>query len=98
MTTDAQRTALKKLHEHGGEGVIDQHGKIVASGVRLLGLEPITWLRLITKGFVEVRGHLRIGITAKGLAALATEPGLKVNPHSIRGSNYQPPARLAGAE
>ena len=98
MTTDAQRTALKRLHEHGGEGVIDQHGKVVANGVRLMGLDAITWLRLVMKGFVEVRGHLRLGITEKGLASLATEPGPKVNPHSIRGSNYQPPARLAGAE
>jgi hypothetical protein len=96
--SDAQHEALKKLRDHGGEGVIDKHGKIVASGERLLGLEPVTWLRLITTGHVEVRGDLRIGITAKGRDALAAAPGPKINPHGIQGSRYQPPARLAGAE
>lgn len=96
--SDAQRLALKKLREHGGEGVIDKHGKVVASGERLLGLEPVTWLRLITTGHVEVRGDLRIGITAKGRDALAAAPGPKVNPHGIQGSRYQQPVRFAGAE
>ncbi len=96
--TDAQQLALKKLRDHGGEGVIDKHGKVVASGERLLGLEPVTWLRLITTGHVEVRGDLRIGIAAKGLNALAAAPGPKINPHGIQGSRYQQPARQAGAE
>lgn len=98
MKSDAQLLALKKLSQHGGEGVIDKHGKIVASGERLLGLEPVTWLRLITTGHVEVRGDLRIGIAAKGRDALAAAPGLKVNPHGIQGNRYPQPARLAGAE
>ncbi|BAU93334.1 hypothetical protein MPPM_4729 [Methylorubrum populi] len=98
MLTDAQHLALKKLRDHGGEGVIDKHGKVVASGERLLGLEPVTWLRLITTGHIEVRGDLRIGITAKGRDALAAAPGLKVNPHGIQGSSHQQPARHAGAE
>lgn len=98
MKSDAQLLALKKLSQHGGEGVIDKHGKVVASGERLLGLEPVTWLRLITTGHVEVRGDLRIGITAKGLDAVASAPGPKINPHGIQGSRYQQPARLSGAE
>lgn len=96
--SDAQHQALKKLRDHGGEGVIDKHGKVVASGERLLGLEPVTWLRLITTGHVEARGDLRIGITTKGREAVASVPGLKVNPHGIHGSRYQRAARLAGAE
>lgn len=96
--SDAQREALKKLSQHGGEGVIDKHGKVVASGERLLGLEPVTWLRLITTGHVDVRGDLRIGITAKGREAVASAPGLRVNPHGIQGSRYQQPARIAGAD
>ena len=96
--SDAQQEALKKLAEHGGEGVIDKHGKVVASGERLMGLEPVTWLRLITTGHVETRGHLRIGITSKGAEAVASIPGPRINPHGIRGSSFQPPARVAGAE
>lgn len=98
MTTDSQYDALKRLHVNGGEGVIDKHGKIVASGERLMGLEPVTWLRLITTGHVEARGDLRIGITAKGVAALANAPTPKVNPHGITGNNFQQPERHSGAE
>lgn len=96
--TDAQNQALKKLRDHGGEGVIDKHGKVVASGERLLGLEPVTWLRLITTGHVEARGDLRIGITAKGRDAVAAAPGLRVNPHGITGNNFEQPTRQPGAE
>jgi len=98
MATDAQLHALKKLSANGGEGVIDKHGKVVAAGERLMGLEPVTWLRLITTGYVEVRGDLRIGITAKGEAALTGVPGPKINPHGVQSSRYQQPARLPGAE
>lgn len=95
--SDAQITALKKLSANGGEGVIDKHGKVVAAGERLLGLEPVTWLRLITTGHVEVRGDLRIGITAKGRDAIASAPGPRVNPHVIHGSHTPAPAHQ-GAE
>lgn len=98
MPTDAQHEALKRLHANGGEGVIDKHGKVVAAGERLMGLEPVTWLRLITTGYVEVRGDLRIGITPKGEAALTVTAGPKINPHGIQSSRYQQPARLPGAE
>jgi len=98
MPTDAQQDALKRLREYGGEGVIDKHGKVVASGERLMGLEPVTWLRLITTGYVEVRGHLRIGITEKGEQSLAQAPPLKVNPHAIKGERFQVSPRHEGAE
>lgn len=96
--SDAQQAALKSLNANGGEGIIDKHGKIVASGERLMGIEPVTWLRLITTGFVETRGHLRIGLTDKGAKAVASAPGPRINPHGIQGSRYQQPARIAGAE
>ncbi len=95
--TDQQIAALQKLREHGGEGVIDKHGKIVASGARLLGFDAVTWLLLLTTGHVEARGPLRVGITAKGIAAAAPAT-VKVNPHGIQGSSYQQPARQPGAE
>jgi hypothetical protein len=97
MPTDAQHRALKKLRDHGGEGVLDKHGKVVAAGERLMGLEPVTWLRLITTGHVEVRGNLRIGITPKGEAALTATPGPKVNPHAIHGKRGAVPSH-PGAE
>lgn len=98
MPTDAQHDALKRLHANGGEGVLDKHGKIIASGERLTGLEPVTWLRLLTTGHVEVRGDHRIGITAKGEAALSGAPTLKVNPHGIQGERFPASPRHPGAE
>lgn len=97
MSSDAQNAALLKLSAHGGEGIIDKHGKLVASGVRLIGFDAVTWLRLMTTGHVEVRGPLRLGLTAKGIAE-ATPAAVKVNPHGIQSNSYQQPARLPGAE
>lgn len=94
--TDPQQQALVKLKAHGGEGVLDKHGKIVASGVRLMGFDPVTWLRLITTGHLEVRGDLRVGLTAKGDAA-AVAPPLKISPHGIQGRREPVPAHQ-GAE
>ena len=94
--TDPQQSALVKLKAHGGEGVLDKHGKIVASGVRLLGFDPVTWLRLLTTGHLEVRGDLRVGLTPKG-EAVAVAPPTKINPHGIQGRREPIPAR-PGAE
>lgn len=95
--TDPQQQALVKLKEHGGEGVLDKHGKVVAGGARLTGFDPVTWLRLLTTGHLEVRGPLRVGLTAKGAAEAVPTPR-KVNPHGIQSNSYQQPARQAGAE
>lgn len=94
--TDPQQSALVKLKAHGGEGVLDKHGKIVASGVRLLGFDPVTWLRLLTTGHLEVRGDLRVGLTPKGEAA-AVAPPTKINPHGIH-SRREPIPAHPGAE
>lgn len=95
--TDPQQQALVKLKAHGGEGVLDKHGKVVAGGVRLLGFDPVTWPRLLTTGHLEVRGPLRVGLTAKGDAE-AVPTTRKGNPHGIQNNRFQPMARLPGAE
>lgn len=94
--TDPQTAALVKLKAQGGEGVLDKHGKIVAGGERLLGFDPVTWLRLLTTGHIEVRGDLRVGITAKGEAAAVAKP-VRINPHGIH-SRREPIPAHPGAE
>ncbi|WP_449411068.1 hypothetical protein [Methylobacterium komagatae] len=94
--TDPQQSALVKLKAHGGEGVLDKHGKIVASGVRLTGFDAVTWLRLLTTGHIEVRGDLRVGLTQKGEAAAIAKP-VRINPHGIH-SRREPTPAHPGAE
>ncbi|QRE76513.1 hypothetical protein [Methylobacterium aquaticum] len=71
--TPAQKQALEHLHRHGGEGAIDKHGALVASGVRLKFLAD-TWLRLMTTGHVEPCGPMRIKLTGLGRQAAEPEP------------------------
>lgn len=64
---DTHRRALGWLAQHGGEGAIDQHGRLVAQGERFGSSETASvWLRLVTTGHVEGAGRHRIRLTADG--------------------------------
>ncbi|MEL6061885.1 MULTISPECIES: hypothetical protein [unclassified Methylobacterium] len=63
--TDSQRAAIRALRDAGGEGAIDRHGAVVASGQRLHFLTD-TWLRLVTLGLLESAGPLRVRLTKAG--------------------------------
>lgn len=66
--TPQQQYALSVLEQHGGEGAIDQFGRLIAAGevLRNKASEPFsaaTWLRLLTFGFLEIAGPYRIRVT-----------------------------------
>lgn len=50
--TDRMEDALVWLQRHGGSGVIDRHGYIVAHGEQSKAFAAETWLRLVAGGFV----------------------------------------------
>lgn len=62
--TRAMLKALIWLSDHGGDGVIDRYGRIVAGGET--SPQSPTWLRLMTHGLITGDGINRIRITAKG--------------------------------
>ncbi len=73
--TEAQRRAVKWLHERGDEGVLDRYGRVVAAGEACKHHDATTWLRLMSAGlFFGDMG--RVGLTARGIsAALRAEEG-----------------------
>lgn len=93
--TEPQTKALRLLRERGGEAVIDKHGWLIASGERIHGTAPETWLRLVTLGMIEPAGPLRLRVTAAGVEA--ARPPLGKFPHMNTGTGRQVPA-LEGAE
>lgn len=71
--TKAQREAFKWLREHGGDGLFDQHGVLLAAG-ETAPHERRTWNILRDRGLVEFynptgkgRGRCRITPAAEGL-------------------------------
>lgn len=94
--TPAQKQALTELRKHGGEGIIDKHGRLMAAGVRLTMVAPETWLRLVTTGHVIAVGPLRLALTDAGRAESFPESP-RVNPHGIHGRQEPIPAH-PGAE
>lgn len=69
MLSKAQTRALRWLDNQGGEGVVDQYGRVLAAG-ELNGTDASTWLRLFTMSMVEPAGKHRLRITTAGRAAL----------------------------
>lgn len=73
--TPTMKEALKALVEHSGEGAIQKNGTILAAG-EVLGTAPeisfssMTWLRLVSLGFIEGAGKNRIRATASGREAV----------------------------
>ena len=64
---DTHRRALGWLAQHGGEGAIDRHGRVIAQGEHFGSSETAqVWLRLITTEHVEPAGRNRIRLTAGG--------------------------------
>jgi hypothetical protein len=66
--TEAQRKALDWLHAHGGDGIYDRHGVLLAGG-ELAPIMRSTWNALQSLGYVEHynphptkrgRGRLRV--------------------------------------
>ena len=78
--TPTMKDALKSLAGHGGEGVIDNLGRVFAAG-EVLGLyyegelasafSSVTWLRLCALGYIEGAGPNRIKLTDEGRRAAA---------------------------
>lgn len=50
--TEAQRKALDWLHAHGGDGIYDRHGVLLAAG-ELAPFMRSTWNALASLGWVE---------------------------------------------
>ena len=48
--TKAMERALKWLGEHGGSGVLDRYGRVLAGGEVSSQFHPTTWLRLVSVG------------------------------------------------
>lgn len=59
--TDAQRDALKWLGEHGGDGMFDRNGVLLAAGQSAPVMRS-TWNKLAEAGAVEFYG----GKTGRG--------------------------------
>lgn len=63
--TDAQVYALRWLHDHGGSGLIDKYGRVVAAGEFFPKGPTMTWLRLVAAALIEgMEDHLVL--TRKG--------------------------------
>ena len=62
--TTAQVRALKWLEEHGGVGVINRYGRIIAAGEKS-GIAPETWLRLMTMQCIVPDGRYRIQMAGR---------------------------------
>jgi hypothetical protein len=72
---DTHRRALGWLAQRGGEGVIDQHGRVVAQGEKFSSAESAqVWLRLVTTGHVEGAGRHRLRLTADGRMIGSRQP------------------------
>ena len=75
--TDAQKSALKWLREHGGDGCFDKHGVAFAQG-ETAPVTRSTWNALEKLGLIEFyggrrdggRGYGRLRLTPKGQEAL----------------------------
>ena len=76
MLSNAQTRGLRWLDAQGGEGVVDQYGRVLATG-ELNGTDSSTWLRLFTMDLIESAGKYRLRITPAGREALrqANETG-----------------------
>lgn len=69
VMTDAMKAALKWFREHGGDGIFDNDGVLLAAGERAPFMRS-TWNRLHELGLVEFynplgRGRGRLRLTAK---------------------------------
>ena len=69
--------ALRWLLDHGGEGVLDRYGALIAQGERYLGAGAAqTWLQLFTTAHVAGAGKNRIALTDEGRALAERQPRL----------------------
>lgn len=69
MTTlpDTHLSALAWLSEHGGAGVIDQYGRVIAQGERYKSGETAqVWLRLFCSEHIMTAGPSRLKLTLAG--------------------------------
>lgn len=62
--------ALGLLRDNSGEGAIDSRGFVLASGIVLSSVAPITWLRLFSLDLVASAGPYRIKLTEPALQLL----------------------------
>lgn len=80
--TDPQKEALRFLNEHGGEGVIDAYGRVIAQGERWrTGEAAPVWLRLVTTGHVAGAGAGRLRLTDAGKAVAQSMPPTRRTQH-----------------
>ncbi len=56
MMTVAMKRAVQWLADHGGSGVVDHHGRVLAAGEASSHIDAATWLRLIAKGIIRETG------------------------------------------
>ncbi len=68
-TTGTMYLALTWLHDHGGDGVIDKYGRIVAQG-EVAKFDSSTWLRLVAAGHLRSLASGRLSITSFTLQGL----------------------------
>ncbi len=70
VITKTQMEALKALRDHGGEGVFEKRGRLLARGVVLgesateeyMGYSRATWKALIKAGIIEYINKYRVRI------------------------------------
>ena len=67
--SEAQRRVLKMISDGTGDAVIDSYNRIITAG-EVATPQAGTALRLVTKGYLEPAGHLRLAITPAGRRAL----------------------------
>ncbi len=72
--TPAMKRALRALYE-AGSGVMTPKGGVLAAG-EMLPFAPITYLRLVGLGFLELQ-HRRLTVTASGIIEAVTLPAIK---------------------
>lgn len=72
--SEAQQRLIQWLYDHGGSGVVDQRGGVIARGERRNSGYASTFLRLFTMGHIESDGPLRLRLTERGRSA-AEKPG-----------------------
>jgi hypothetical protein len=73
---DARRRSLVWLHERGGEGLVDQWGRVVARGQAAPQGWFGNWLRLVADGHLCGSGG-RLRLSEAGCAAAASEADLE---------------------
>lgn len=72
---ETHKAALAWFRDHGGDGLIDQYGRVVAQGEKYKSADTASvWLRLVASGHIIGSGTGRLRFTSEGSDAASKLP------------------------